>query len=162
MNFSNLEENKKQELVSKINEYAVKMGGINSFLQMLESLRNAKPHGLLNKTATCHFSTGTVSWGKSIYRETFTILFNSIKKEEVDGDMLNGLNPKDYKNTMNMMRTLKPLELTVNIKDNEAATFSFNILDSSQVKNTKFDFMFKVMFFYSIDTVKKMLAYKED
>jgi hypothetical protein len=162
MNFNNLDEHKKKALVAKINEYAVNMGGINPFLQMLESLRNAKPNGLLNKTATCHFGTGTVSWGKSIYRDTFTILFNSIKKEEQDGDMLNGLNPKDYKNTMNMMRTLKPLELTVNIKDNADASFSFNILDSSEAKNTKIDFMFKVIFFYSIDTVKKILAYKEN
>jgi hypothetical protein len=79
--------------------------------------------------------------------------------------MINGLAPKEYKETMNMMRTLKPLMITITPKKvEEPKYFSFPILDTSIEKKTKIDLFYKMLFFYHIDFAKDVLNYvdKED
>ena len=99
--------------------------------------------------------------GKSIFKETLVSLFDAMRKEEKDGDMINGLNPKDYKATMNMMRALRPVSLEITPKNIEDANgFSVNILDASEEKKTKVTLMFKTIIFYNIDFAKEVLSYK--
>lgn len=96
-----------------------------------------------------------------MFKETFTLLFNAIRREEKSGDMLDGINPKEYKATMNMMRTLAKVTITVEPKDSaDSQGFSFNILDTSVEKKTKVTFAFKAIFFYHLDEAKKALNYK--
>lgn len=162
MDFNQLDENIKKQLHKELLSNAMSIGSKNSFLQMLEDIKEAKPKPLLNKTAIFHFSTGKISWGKTIYKDTLTTLFSAMRKEEQDGDILEGLKPKDYKNFMNMLRALKPIELIVkpkNIEDGEG--FSFSILDTSKEKKTEISLMFKIIFFYNIEFAKKALNYEE-
>ena len=159
MRFNDLELNAKKELNTKINEYANSIGGVNAFLQMIEDLRAEKPNALLNKTAIYHYKKGKITWSKSIYKDTLTQLFNAMRKEDKDGDILNGLNPKAYKETMNMMRTLKPVTVSIRNEDNSSG-FTVDILDSSEVKKTKVDLMFKIIFFYNIEFAKDALTFK--
>ena len=75
--------------------------------------------------------------------------------------MLNGLESKDYKETMNMMRTLKPITIRVTPKKNEELRgFAFSILDTSVEKKTKVSMIYKIIFFYHIEFAKDILAYE--
>jgi len=161
MRFNDLELDARKELNIKINEYANSIGGINFFLQMIEDVRAEKPSALLNKTAIFHYKNGKITWAKSIYKDTLTLLFSAMRKEDKDGDILNGLNPKMYKETMNMMRTLKPVTLSISSNlENANSGFTLDILDSSEVKKTKVDLMFKIIFFYNIEFAKDALSFK--
>jgi hypothetical protein len=161
MNFNDLNPQEKQQLHEELLKYAHQIGGINPFLQMLEDIRAEKPKALLNKTAIFHYSSGKILWSKSIFKETLNTLYNAMVKEERDGDMIEGLTPKEHKNIMNMMRTLKPITITVQPKDENSQSFNFTILDTSIEKKTKITLLFKIIFFYNIDFAKKVLMYQK-
>lgn len=161
MKFNDLNLETKKQLNTQLTQYANNIGGMNFFLQMIEDIRDEKPSSLLNKTAVYHYKNGRITWGKSIYKDTLTLLFSAIRKEEKDGDMLNDLSPKAYKETMNMMRALKPVTITIASNDESAQnSFTFNILDSSESKKTKIDLMFKIIYFYNIEFAKDALNFK--
>ena len=160
MNFNQLDEEQKNKLYTQAMELATNLGGVNFFLQMIEDIKAEKPHALLNKSCVFHFSKGKLNWNKQLFKESINNLFSAMRKEEKDGDMLNGLAPKDYKETMNMMRTLKPLIITITPKKvEEPRTFSFFILDTSIAKKTKIDLFYKMVFFYHVDFAKDVLNY---
>ena len=160
MNFSELDSKIKSELHEEVKGFAMSIGGTNVFLQMIEDIKKEKPHALLNKSCVFHFAKAKLNWNKQIFKDSLDQLFIAMRKEERDGDMLNGLNPKDYKETMNMMRTLKPVVITVTPKKvEEPKTFSFSILDTSVEKKTKVDLFYKMLFFYHIDFAKDALNY---
>ena len=160
MNFSELDSKIKSELHEEVKGFAMSIGGTNVFLQMIEDIKKEKPHALLNKSCVFHFSKGKLNWNKQVFKESTNLLFTAMRKEEKDGDMLNGLEAKDYKETMNMMRTLKPLVITVTPKKvEEPKMFSFPILDTSVEKKTKVDLFYKMLFFYHIDFAKDALNY---
>ena len=160
MNFNQLDEEQKKQLHTQAMELATNLGGVNFFLQMIEDIKTEKPHALLNKSCVFHFSKGKLNWNKQLFKESINNLFSAMRKEEKDGDMLNGLAPKDYKETMNMMRTLKPLIITVTPKKvDEPKMFAFPILDTSIEKKTKVDIFYKMLFFYHIDFAKDVLTY---
>lgn len=161
MDFNKLDDNTKKQIHEELTQKAASVGGTNFFLKMLEDIRKEKPNALLNKSSVFHYSEGKISWDKAIYKDTLTLLFSAMRKEEKDGDMLNGLNPKDYKSTMNMMRALKPTGIMIKPKNVENGEgFTLPILDSSSQKNTKVSFLFKVIFFYSVEDSKKILNYE--
>ena len=163
MNFNQLDEEQKSKLYSQAMEVAQNLGGVNFFLQMIEDIKKEKPHALLNKSCVFHFSKGKLNWNKQLFKESTNLLFTAMRKEERDGDMLNGLPPKEYKDTMNMMRTLKPLVITITPKKvEEPRFFSFSVLDTSVEKKTKVDLFYKMVFFYHIDFAKDVLNYKTE
>jgi len=162
MNYDNLTNEEKNEISIQIKNNAKNVGGINFYLGLIEKIRETKPNALLNKTAKFHYDNGIIVWEKSIFKETLTALFNAMKKEERDGDMLNELKPRDYKNTMNMMKVLKPVTITIKPKDEEFEGFSFSILDTSEAKNTKVSLAFKILFFYNIEFAKKALNFRAE
>jgi len=162
MDFNKLEESQKETLYQEIITYANCLGGKNFFLKMIEEIRAVKPNPLLNKTGTFHTSKAKISLSKSMYKETFNDLFDAIRKEEKSGDMLAGLAPKDYKTTMNVMRTLRNASISVESKEEGNESFSFNILDTSEEKKTKVTFIFKIIFFYHLDEAKKVLAFDKN
>jgi len=160
MHFKDLTKEQKQELHKELLANANSIGGKNFFLQMIEDIKEQKPHPLLNVTSAYHYPTGIIKWTKSIYKDTLTSLFEAMRKEEKDGDMLNGLSPKEYKTTMNMIRALKPVQITIKSKkEPQLEGFSLSILDTSTPKNTKISLMFKILFFYNIDFAKEVLNY---
>ena len=160
MNFSELDSKIKSELHEEVKGFAMSIGGTNVFLQMIEDIKKEKPHALLNKSCVFHFAKAKLNWNKQIFKDSLDQLFIAMRKEERDGDMINGLNPKDYKDTMNMMRTLKPLIITITPKKvEEPRTFSFSILDTSIAKKTKIDLFYKMVFFYHVDFAKDVLNY---
>ncbi len=159
MKFNDLTTEQQNQLHNTLIENANSIGGINSFLQMIEDIRASKPKALLNKTAIFHYKSGKINWEKTIFKDTLTMLYGSMAKEEKDGDILNGLPPKEYKATMNMMRALKPVSIKIIPKDEALDGFSFNMLDSSEDKKTKVDLLFKIIFFFNINFAKEVLSF---
>ena len=160
MDFNKLDEHTKKSLHEEFSNYAKLMGGENFFLNIVEEIRALKPSGLLNTSGTFHTKKAKISLNKAIYKETLSSLLDAIRKEEKDGDILDGLNPKEYKTTMNIIRTLKPVTITFVSKEDENSSFTFSILDTSIEKKTKVTFAFKAIFFYHLDEIKKVLFYK--
>ncbi len=158
MNFNKLDVEVKQQLHEEITNFANLFGGKNSFLTMIEEIRAQKPNPILNKSGIFHTSKVKIILSKSIFKDTFSTLYEAIRREEKTGDMLDGVEPKEYKNAMNMMKTLKNVTITFESKEN-AQTFVLSILDSSQEKKTKNSFLFKIVFFYHLDEAKKALNY---
>ncbi len=161
MDFNKLDKQTKEKLHEDFTSYATVLGGNNLFLKMIEEIREQKPNPILNKTGIFHTSKAKLSLSKSIFKDTFTTLLDAIRREEKIGDMLDGISPKDYKATMNMMKTLKSVSIKVESKDEENKSFSFNILDIGQEKKTKVTFVFKAIFFYNLNETKKVLNYDE-
>jgi hypothetical protein len=163
MNFNELTLERKNQLHEEVKQLAMSIGGTSVFLQMIEEVKKEKPHALLNKSCVFHFAKAKLNWNKQIFKDSLEQLFSAMRKEERDGDMLNGLNPKDYKETMNMMRTLKPVSIKVSPKKEEELTgFTFSILDTSVEKKTKVSMIYKIIFFYHIDFAKDILTYKRE
>ncbi|WP_368029666.1 hypothetical protein [Arcobacter sp. s6] len=163
MNFNELTLERKNQLHDEVKQFAMSIGGTNVFLQMIEDIKKEKPHALLNKSCVFHFAKAKLNWNKQIFKDSLDQLFSAMRKEERDGDMLNGLNPKDYKETMNMMRTLKPVSIKVTPKKEEDLFgFTFSILDTSVEKKTKVSMIYKIIFFYHIDFAKDILTYKRE
>lgn len=161
MNFNNLDNDLKKSLHEEITAYADSIGGKNFFLQLIEHIKADRTNLVLSKTGTFHFPKGKVCFSKSIYKDTYKIVFDAIRREEKNGDMLDGINPKDYKAVMNMMRALSSTTVEVVPKEeSQGEGFSFNILDTSVEKKTKFTFIFKILFFYNIEEAKKALSYE--
>jgi len=158
MNYNHLDEAQKLPIKKELEEAASMCGGVNFFLQMIEEIREEKPKALLNKAATFHYSKGKIIWTKSIFNDTLSILFDAIRNEERNGDILKDVPTKEYKKIMNMMRTLKPVSLTVMPK--EGTELSIDILDTREPKKTKVSLMFKTLFFYNIDFAKTVLLGK--
>ena len=157
MTFQDLTIRQQEQLHKELMANAMSVGGVNAFLQMIEDIRASKPKALLNKTAIFHYKSGTINWTKSIFKDTLTALYDSMVKEEKDGDLIQGLKPNEYKKTMNMMRTLKPIVVKVIPKDEMYTGFSFIMLDTSEAKKTKIALVFKIIFFFNIDFAKQIL-----
>ena len=162
MNISNLALGDKKRLYEEAMVYIKQIGNIDYFITILEHIRAQKLNVLLNETLTCNYEDIQIRWNKAIYKNTLSLLFNSMRKEEKDGDLLQGLNSKEYKLVMNMMRTLRPVKFSIIKKESQNSTVDilFDILDTSENKKTKITSIFKMIFFYDIDFVKDVLNYK--
>ena len=90
MNFNDLDLKTKKELHEEVTQLATDIGGANVFLQMIEDIKKEQPHALLNKSCVFHFSKAKLNWNKQIFKESLTQLFSAMRKEEREGDMLNG------------------------------------------------------------------------
>ena len=160
MDFNKLDSTVKESLNNDFKAYSEILGGDNFFLKAVEEIREQKPNPMLNQTGVFHTSKVKITLSKSIFKDTLTTLFEAIRREEKNGDILDGANPKEYKSTMNMIRTLKPVTVTFEVKES-GLKFTFNILDASLEKKTKVTFAFKAIFFYHLDELKKALFFKK-
>ena len=160
MNFNDLTIEEKKDLQVQLMECVNIAGGVNPFLTILEEIRTTKPKPLLNKTAIFHSTKVKFMWGKTIYKDSLDLVHKAMINEEKNNNIFANLNPSDYKKTMNTIRMIKPITVTMVSKESEDS-FSFPILDTTIEKNTKFTLLFKVFFFYSIDFAKEILNFKE-
>ena len=141
---------------NEILNYANLTSDIECFTQMLRDVKDSKPMILLNKSMKFNNKDFTISWNKPIQNDTLRILGNAIRKEDKTGDMLDGMNPDDYRNTMSMMKAFKPMEISVLHKKSNKE-YVFNILDTSEDKKTKITLMYKILFFYSYSYLNKVI-----
>ncbi len=161
MHFKDLTQAQKEALHTEILSHATDLGGKNFLLQLIEDVKRTQESPLISKEKHFSFSKGFVTWNKVIFPETFDLLLTAIITQEREGDMFKGLKERDQKRVTNMLKTLKPIVLTIkpkNIKDGKG--FTIPIIDSSDSEKTEISLIFKLLFFYNIDFAKKALAFQ--
>jgi hypothetical protein len=140
-------------------ECAQAFGGKNYFLQLLEAIRETRPHPLMAKNAEFHFSMGTIKWKKVIYKDKVHLLLNMLKDNRYNGNLMPRKGDKGYKTKMNLLRTLGPMEFEVrpkNTKDgNGFVLHPFDIIDKN---TTRLNYIFNAVFFIPVHKVKKELT----
>lgn len=145
----------------KLLECANNFGGKNFFLQLLEAIREAKPHPLTAANREFIIGLGSIKWNKVIFNDKLQLLLKARVKESEQGNFLPDPNSKAYKKVLNVVRTLKPIVFHVRpaLKEDGPGFFfqPFEIIDETTTKLTP---VFDALFFCSVETVKKILNYK--
>jgi len=160
-NFSNLNNEDKKLQHEKLLECAKNFGGKNFFLNLLEAIRENKPHPLTSGNNYFDTEEGKITWNKTIFRDKIDLLLKARKNEREQDNLLPNKDIKDYKKILNVLRTLKPIVFHVqpnNLEDGSG--FFFQAFDTINDDKTKLNPIFDAIFFCSTDIVKKMLNYK--
>jgi hypothetical protein len=161
MDFRKLTQEQKEVFNKQLIEHANKFGGKNGFLTLIEDIKKEELHPLVNKTLKFKHSQGSMSWNKSIYKDTMDLLISTISREDKVENIFDGLKSREQKRTLNMLKALKPILIKTrlkNLKDGEG--FDISIIEVDQDENYQISFMFKAVFVYNIELVKKILNYK--
>lgn len=140
---------------------AENFGGKNFFLQLLEAIRESKPHPLIAAHREFTIDLGTIKWNKVIFNDKLQLLQKARLKESEQNNLLPKKEEKSYKKVLNLVRTLKPIVFTVRPKSREdGAGFIFQPFDIIDEETTKLNPLFDALFFCSVETVKKILNYE--
>ena len=156
-NYDSIDNDKKQDLKNQLIKKATLLGGKNHFLSLIESLRNAHPNPLMAKDKMFRFKKGSIKWGKSIFKNKVQLLDKIIKSSTDDKNVMPNENDPNYKNTLNLFRTISPIMFTVkpkNRKDGEG--FSLKPIEVIDDNTCHINFMFEVLFFLPLHLVKKI------
>jgi len=160
-NFNTLSDEEKLQHHQTLLQCANNFGGKNFFLQLLEAIRESKPHPLVNANMSFNIELGTITWNKVIFNDKLQLLLQARKNETVQDNLLPNLEEKNYKKILNVVRTLKPIVFHVkpaNVEDGSGFFLQpFDIIDENK---TKLNPLFDALFFCSVDTVKKLLNYE--
>lgn len=151
----------KNDPKKQLTECAQAFGGKNYFLQLLEALREARPHPLMAKNSKFHFSMGTIKWKKVIYKDKVHLLISMVKGNRNNGNLIPKKGDKGYKTKMNLLRTLGPMEFEVrpkNTKDGDG--FIIHPFDMIDKNTTHLNYMFNAVFFVPVRIVKKAFTAK--
>ncbi len=160
--FNNLTDEEKlhyhQLLLTCANNY----GGINFFLQLIEALREEKPHPLSSKHQDFLSDLGTLRWGKTIFNDKIELIQKTRKIKNEENNFLPKKDYKEYKKVLNLIRTLKPITFSVRPNYREDGEgFDFTAFDTINEEVTRLNPIFEALFFCSAETVKKILNYKK-
>jgi len=136
-------------------------GGVNFFLQLLEEIRATTPHPLVAKNSEFNFYLGNIKWNKVIFQDKVTLLMKVRVEVNEENNLLPSKDDKQYKKVLNLVRTLKPLTFTItptNPEDGDGFTLRpFEVIGDT---TTTLNPLFEILFFTSVERVKKILAYK--
>ena len=157
MKFNNLSHDEKLDVQKLVVDCMDTLGGRNHFLGMIEGVKEAKQHPMLNKTGKFHFPSGTISWGKEIYKDKVVTLKNMLIASDND-NILGCDDDKMKKNINNVIKTLGNLEFTIQIKDGNE--FKFKPFSTVSDDNVELDPFFQIIFFDSLNNTKRILSYK--
>ena len=160
MEFYKLDTTQKESIHKIVLEVAMSFGGKNSFLTIIEEMRKEKTNPLLHQSSVFHHPKFKINWTKTIHKDSLTSLFYAVKKEEKDGNLLQNLAPKDYKTTLNMVKALKNLSFTVTPKVDTIQSSTFPLFIEVNDNDAKLSVVFKAIFFYPLEYLKKALSYE--
>ena len=150
--------NTEQPLSELLRECADSIGGKNFFLTLAETIRSTREGILVGEKKQINYTSGTMTWNKTLHADNWRLLVESAKVRTKDGNILLPSEDKRHKSILNMIRTLKPLTFTVtpaNSDDGEG--FSFSALDVIDDKTTRISPLFKAMFVMPIDLLRKSI-----
>ncbi len=158
--FNTLTEEEKKLHHEKLLQCANNFGGINFFLQLLEAIRETKPHPLVSANREFNIELGTVKWNKVIFNDKLQLLLKARVNESKQDNLLPEKEAKNYKKILNVVRTLKPVVFHVKptVKE-DGPGFFFQPFDVIDENTTKLNPVFDALFFCSVATVKKVLNY---
>lgn len=148
-----------QSLGQVLRECAEAVGGKNFFLTLAETIRTTREGIILAEKKQINYTTGTMTWNKTLHADSWRLLIDSAKVRTKDGNILPSAEDKRHKNTLNMIRTLKPLTFSVipnNPEDGEGFTFTaLHVIDE---KTTYVSPLFKALFVMPMDLVRKAMS----
>ncbi len=156
--YNSLDEMAKRDFKKHLEECAKAIGGKNYFLQLVESIRDTRPHPLMAKNARFQFSQGNVKWQKVIYKDKVHLLIKILKDNRNTGNLMPKKKDKGYKTVLNLLRTLGPMEFEIrpkNSKDGEG--FILHPFDMVDKNTTLLNYMFDAVFFLPLHIVKNAL-----
>lgn len=157
MKFNNLSHEEKLETQKLVLKCMETLGGRNHFLGMIEDIKELPQHPLLNKTGKLHYTNGTITWGKQIFKEKVSALKMLFIQHPSD----NILNIKDLKLQKDIHNCLKTMgKLTFLITSKDGNTFSFEPFKTINENNIETTPLFQIVFFDSINSTKRILDYK--
>jgi hypothetical protein len=145
----------------KLLDSANAFGGKNFFLQLLETIRETKPHPLTAGNSEFEMELGTITWNKVIFNDKLQLLLKARVNEGKQDNLLPSKDEKNFKKVLNVVRTLKPIVFHVKPANKEDGSgFFFQAFDILDENKTKLNPLFDALFFCSVDTVKKVLNYE--
>jgi len=159
--FNALSDEDKRVQHKQILQYAESFGGKNFFLHLIEAIRESTPHPLLALNSEFNIELGSIKWNKVIFNDKFQLLLKARVNETKQNNLLPPKDDKSYKKVLNLVRTLKPIVFHIkprNIEDGKG--FFFQAFDMIDKETTKINPIFDIMFFCSVDNVKRALNYK--
>jgi len=159
--FNNLTTEEKLHYHEIIITCANNYGGINFFLQLVEKVRDVSPHPLSSRHQDFLFDLGNIRWDKTIFQDKIDLIAQRRKSINNTENFLPSKEDKSYKRTLNLIKTLSPVTFSVRPAlraDGEG--FDFKAFDKIDEEVTRLNPIFEVLFFCSIETVKKILNYK--
>ena len=152
------EERKQQQ--QKLRHCAEGFGGEDRFLQLLEAVRETKPHPIVATSSRFVMQNGTITWNKVIFDSTLQQLLKARTHESEQGNLLPNKGVKNYKKVLNVVRTLKPIVFHVRPAAKEDGSgFFFQPFEVINENTTRLNPVFDALFFRSVASVKSMLAY---
>jgi len=159
--FHKLSDDEKLLLRDQLLAFAALIGGKNSLLKLLETIRNTSPHPLISKTSLLRFPKGLIKWNKNVHRDNLTLLSARMNaRTEENPNLMVSQEDKSYKNVANMLRSLGPLTFTIAMNKEEDGTgFSFKAFDIIDNDTTLMNPMFELFFFCSVSITKKILNF---
>lgn len=159
--FNSLSDDEKKLYHEKLLECANNFGGKNFFLQLLEAIRETKPHPLTAGNSEFKVGLGCIKWNKVIFNDKLQLLQKARVKESEQNNFLPDVTEKNYKKVLNVVRTLKPIvfHVTPALKE-DGPGFFFQPFDVIDETITKLNPIFDAIFFCSVETVKKILNYE--
>jgi len=159
--FNTLSDEEKKLNHEKLLQCANNFGGKNFFLQLLEAIRETKPHPLVAGNSEFNIELGSIKWNKVIFNDKLQLLLKARTNESKQDNFLPDSKGKNYKKILNVVRTLKPIVFHVKPAQKEDGPgFFFQPFDVIEEKTTKLNPVFDALFFCSVDTVKKILNYE--
>jgi hypothetical protein len=159
LDYNSLDEMAKRDFKKHLEECAQAIGGKNYFLQLVESIRDTRPHPLMAKNARFQFSQGNVKWQKVIYKDKVHLLIKLLGENQTTGNLMPKKGDKGFKTVMNLLRTLGPMKFEVNPKNKENGDgFILHPFDRIDNKTTHLNYIFDAVFFMPMYVVKKALT----
>ena len=159
-NFNTLSDEEKLLHHQKLLHYADNFGGKNFFLQLLEAIRETKPHPLTSGNSEFRIELGSITWNKVIFNDKLQLLLKARVNETQQENFLPKKEGKNYKKILNVVRTLKPIVFTIKPNnDEDGSLLVFQAFDVIDETTTKLNPIFDAIFFCSVDMVKKALNY---
>ncbi|MBD3840757.1 MAG: hypothetical protein IE909_02520 [Campylobacterales bacterium] len=158
MKFNHLSHDEKLDIQKELLKACDSVGGKNHFFQIIEDVKEASQHPLMNKTGKFHFKDGTITWKKEIFKEKVEFLKQIIKESDEENILGHIEKNKLKKQAINLAKTLVNLEFVVESKKYDG--FSFKAIKHFSDENIEIEPMFQLIFFESVNTAKKIFKYK--
>ena len=158
--FSTLTHKEKKHIHEKILHCAGSFGGIELFLQLLEAIREAKPHPITASDSRFTMEHGSITWNKVVFNQKLQHLLKARVNESEQKNLLLDKGMKNYKKVLNVVRALKPIVFHVRptIREHGSGFFfqPFEVIDEH---TTRLNPVFDALFFSSVKSVKEILEY---
>lgn len=156
--FNALSEEEKLFYHTKLLECTIAFGGKNFFLQLLELIRQTKPHPLTSRDSQFSIHKGVVLWNKVIFNDKLQLLLQARLGESRRGNILPDKSDKSYKKVLNLVKTFSPIEFTAKPRmQKDGKGFKFKAFDTVDDNTIRLNPVFDAVFFCSVETIKKIL-----